>query len=215
MSDSPPLRFEDLVVSTSSGDRTVLIVTPTRKLRVGRKRLDRYREGDRTSPLDDLVVERIEAHEGPVDAVLLRSYDSPGASWGLDEDLDADEIAALGYHLVRGQLKLCRQAIALGTTAVISTDLTPRDFDALLDGWRRLGRELRKKGELERNVKEDADLFLIDHFTLWTTRPLEEFRDQALSSVFDLAQRYRGRLQALRERLVKRDAAMAAAEEEE
>lgn len=208
MSESSPLRFEDLVVPTPSGDRTVLVVTPTRKIRVGRERLARYREGDRTNELDDLVLERIRAHEGPVDAVLLRSWDGEQASWGFDEDLDHDELAALGYHLVRGQLKLCREAIVLGTTAVISTELTPRDFDALLDGWRRLGRELRKKGELERNVKEDVDLFLIDHFTLWTTRPLEEFRDQALPSVFALAQRYRGRLDSLRERLSERKKAM-------
>lgn len=213
MSDSPPLRFEDLVVPTPSGDRTVLVVTPTRKLRVGRERLDRYREGDRTSELDDLVIDRIREHDGPVDAVLLRSWDGENASWGFDEELDADELSALGYHLVRGQLKLCRRAIVLGTTAVVSTDLTPRDFDALLEGWRRLGRELRKKGELERNVKEDTDLFLIDHFTLWTTRPLEEFRDQALPSVFALAQRYRGRLEALRERLADRQKAMDTAED--
>jgi hypothetical protein len=213
MSDSSPLRFEDLVVATPAGDRTVLVVTPTEKIRVGRDRLDRYREGDRTSELDELVLERIREHDGPVDGVLLRSWDGENASWGLDEELDPDELSALGYHLVRGQLKLCRQAIVLGTTAVVSVELTPRDFDALLEGWRRLGRELRKKSELERNVKEDTDLFLIDHFTLWTTRPLEEFRDQALPSVFALAQRYRGRIEALRERLTERNKAMEASDD--
>jgi hypothetical protein len=145
--------------------------------------------------------------------VLLRAWDGADASWGFDEDLDHDELMALGYHQMRAQLKLCRRALVLGTVAVVNTDLNPRDFDALLEGWRSFSRALHKKAELERDVKEDADLFLLDHFTLWTTRPMDEFRDQGLPAVFDLAQRYRGRLESLKQRLADRERAMHATDE--
>jgi hypothetical protein len=210
MSDAEPLRFEELVLPTPSGDRRILVVTPTEKIRFGRERLARLREGDRSRDLDDVVLERIRAHDGPLDAVLLRAWDGAEASWGFDEDLDHDELMALGYHQVRAQLKLCRRALVLGTVAVVNTDLNPRDFDALLEGWRRFSRALRKKEELERDVKEDADLFLLDHFTLWTTRPMDEFRDQGLQAVFDLAQRFRGRLDSLKQRLTERERAVYA-----
>lgn len=43
-----------------------------------------------------------------------------------------------GHHLMRGNLRLFRRAIVLGATALCSTDLTPRNFDATLEGWRRI-----------------------------------------------------------------------------
>jgi hypothetical protein len=208
VSETSPLRFEEVIVASGSGERTALIVTPTTKIRLGRERLARLREGDRDSEVDDLVLERIRSHTGRIDAVLLRSWDGPAASWGFDEGLDHEELTALGYHLMRGQLRLFRRAIVLGTTALCSTDLTPRDFDATLEGWRRLSRELRDKGDLERNLKEETDLFLLDYFTLWTTRPLQEFVDQALPAVFDLVHRHRDRFDVLKTRLTKRAEAM-------
>ncbi len=208
MNETAPLRFDELVVPTRDGERTVLVAVPTRKIRLGRDRLARMREGDRDSALDELILDTLRARDKRIDALLLCSWAGPGASWGFDEDLDQDELVALGYHLTRSQLKLFRRALVLGATAVCSTDLTPRDFDAVLEGWRRLSRELREKGELERNLKEDTDLFLLEYFTLWTTRPLQEFCDQALPSVFDLAQRYRERLDVLRARLTERERAM-------
>lgn len=212
MNAESPLRFEEITIQTRSGDRSVLVTRPTRKIRLGRERLARYREGDRDDELDDLIVEKLQSFEKAPDGLLMQCWDGANGSWGFDEDVDHEELMALGYHLMRGQLKLVRRALVLGTVAVCSTDLTPRDFDAVLDGWRRLSRELREKGDLERNLKEDADLFLLDNFTLWTTRPMEEFRDQAMASVFELVERHRDRLQGLRDRLIERDKAMVDAD---
>lgn len=203
-----PLEFEDIQIQTRSGERTVLVARPTRKLRLGRDRLARLREGDRNNELDDLIIDELQKHDEPPEGILMQCWDGADASWGFDEELDHEELTALGYHLMRGQLKLCRRALVLGTVAVCSTDLTPRDFDAVLEGWRRLSRELRDKGELERNLKEEVDLFLLDNFSLWTTRPMAEFRDQALASVFDLIERKRDRIGGLRERLMDRERAM-------
>lgn len=196
----PRLELSDFEVATPSGSRRALVVTPAQKIRVGAKRLgDDLSTVTVPSPLDEQIVRRAASWPRPIDVVLLRSWGgNEDHSWGFDPSLGDAETDALGYRIMQGQLAFYRQVMALGIFALVATDLTAREFDALVRATVRLGRELgarAKQGDGDPALATDR--WILDHFSLWTTRPFDEFVHQGLPEVFNLVDRYRDKLKAL------------------
>ena len=192
----PQLEFSDLAVATSSGERHALVVTPIVPIRVGRGRLDSTRSGDRGSQVDDEIVQQVAKWPKKIDVVLLRSWGgSEDRSWGFAPELRDEEVDELGYELMRDQLAFFRRIIGLGTYALAATDLSAREFDAMLRGTLRLTRELSARIVAgASDGVDELDRWIIDHFSLWTTRPFDEFVVQTLPSLFALVDRYAQRL---------------------
>ena len=193
---APKLDVSDIVVATSSGTRHALVVTPDERIRVGRGRLDSTRAGDRGSEVDDEIVRQVGAWPKKIDVVLLRSWGgSEDRSWGFAPELSEPEVDDLGYELMRDQLAFFRRIIGLGTYALAATDLSAREFDAMLRGTLRLTREL--SGRIASGAADEVDeldRWILDHFSLWTTRPFDEFVVQTLPSLFALVDRHSQRL---------------------
>lgn len=190
---SPQLEFEEIEVNGPAGTRIALVVSAAQKIRIGRERLEQVRGGDPSSPVDDEIVRCLTSWPRRVDAVLLRSWaGSEDRSWGLDPMLDDDELGELAYAMMRGQLALYRRLLVHRVFALVSTDLMTRDFDALVQAAFRLS------GELTARIAEDPDgcevdridRWILDHFSLWTTRPFEEFVVQGVPRVFGLVERH-------------------------
>jgi len=193
----PRLEFSDFEVATSSGNRRALVVTPAEKIRVGWARLGMAdAEAGVPSLIDGEIVRRVASWPRPIDVVLLRSWGGDESrSWGFDPALGDAETDALGYRLMQGQLAFYRQVIALGIFALVATDLSAREFDALVRATVRLGRELgarAKQGDGDPTLATDR--WILQHFSLWTTRPFDEFVHQGLPEVFNLVDRYRDKL---------------------
>jgi hypothetical protein len=199
----PRLEFSDFEVATSSGIRRALVVTPAERLRVGRVRIDSTKSGDRGSAVDDEIVRQVAQWPHKVDVVLLRSWGgSDDRSWGFDPALGDDEVDELGYELMRDQLAFFRRIIGLGTYALAATDLSAREFDAMLRGTLRLTRELSARIVAgDSDGADELDRWILDHFSLWTTRPFDEFVLQALPSLFTLVDRHAQKLADLTARL--------------
>lgn len=203
----PRLELEEVEVETSAGRRVALVVSAAEKLRIGRARLERIREGDKSSPVDDEILRRLAAWPRPVDAVLLRSWaGSDERSWGFDPTLEVDELRELGYAMMRGQLALYRRLLVHRVFALVSTDLTARDFDALVHGAFCLSAELTDKiSSNDEGCEVDRiDRWILDHFALWTTRPFDEFVVQGVPRLFTLIERHTDELVALSARAAAR-----------
>jgi len=200
MAGDPRLEFSDFEVAIPSGKRRALVVTPAEKIRVGRGRLGLEElAANEPSPVDGEIIRRVATWPRPIDVVLLRSWGGDeNRSWGFDPQLDDAQTDALGYRLMQGQLAFFRQVIGLGVFALVATDLTVREFDALLRASTRLGRELgvrAKQGVGDATL--ETDRWILDHFSLWTTRPFDEFVLQGLPALFNLVDKYRDKLAAL------------------
>jgi hypothetical protein len=203
-SDAPRLEFEEVEVETATGKRVALVVSAGEKIRIGRGRLDQIRQGDTSSPVDDEIVRCLAAWPRGVDAVLLRSWaGSEERSWGFDPTLDGEELRELAYSMMRGQLALYRRLLVHRVHALVSTDLTARDFDALLAGAFRLSGELTARiasGD-ESTELDRVDRWILDHFSLWTTRPFHEFLVQGVPRVFAMVEKHADELAALSSRI--------------
>ena len=202
--DAPRLEFEEVEIETSVGKRVALVVSAAEKIRIGRSRLERVRQGDTSSPVDDEIVRRLASWPRAIDAVLLRSWAGhEERSWGFEPTLAHDELRELADSMMRGQLALYRRLLVHRVFALVSTDLTTRDFDALLDGAFRLSRELSAKiaDAREGSEVDRVDRWILDHFALWTTRPFDEFVVQGVPRLFNLVDRHAEELAALCKRI--------------
>lgn len=200
---APQLEFSDFETEVLGVQRRALVVTPAERIRVGRARLG---GGEPTlpkaSPLDDEIVRQVASWPRPVDVVLLRSWGgSEARSWAFDPELDDDGTDELAYAIMRDQLAFYRDVLALGVHALVATDLSAREFDAMLRANTRLLRELtgRARGNAAR-LHDPADRWVLTHLTLWTTRPFDEFVLQGLPELFSLVDRHRDDLAALVQR---------------
>lgn len=193
MADGPRLELSDFEIATAGGTRRTLVVTPAERIRVGAARLVDGTTTGAPSAIDDAIVRRIADWPRPADVVLLRSWGGDEErSWGFDPSLDDAQTDALGYRLMLGQLAFYRQVLRLGVFALVATDLDARAFDALLRGSMRLGRELgarAKRGDTDPSLV--ADRWILEHVSLWTTRPFDEFVLQGLPALFGLVDRHR------------------------
>jgi len=200
---APLLDVSDFEVVTSQGVRRALVVTPAERLRVGRSRIDATKAGDRGSEVDDEIVEKVSTWPEKIDVVLLRSWGgSEERSWGFEPTLSDAEVDELGYQLMRDQLAFFRRIIALGTYAIAATDLSAREFDAMVRGTMRLTRELSARiGAGAASDADALDRWILDHFSLWTTRPFDEFVLQGLPSLFTLVDRHAHKLADLTARI--------------
>lgn len=199
----PRLEFSDFEVAIPTGKRRALVVTPAQKIRVGQARLGADpSHANEPSAIDGEIVKQVASWPQPVDVVLLRSWGGDeNRSWGFDPSLGDAETDALGYRIMQGQLAFYRQVISLGVFALVATDLTAREFDALVRATVRLGRELGTRAKQgDGDPSHATDRFILDHFSLWTTRPFDEFVLQGLPEVFNLVDRYRDRLASLASR---------------
>jgi hypothetical protein len=200
---APALEFSDFEVAASHGIRRAIVVTPTERIRVGRARLDATQAGTRGSTVDDEIVRVVAGWPHKVDVVLLRSWGgSEDRSWGFEPGLADAEVDELGYQMMRDQLAFFRRIIALGTYALAATDLSAREFDAMLRGTLRLTRELGARiAAGGSDGTDEVDRWILDHFSLWTTRPYDEFVIQTLPSLFSLVDRHADKLDDLRTKL--------------
>ena len=182
------LEFSEFETQVFGAERRALVVTPTARIRVGRSRLTAPAAGGKVSGVDAEVVRRLGEWPKPVDVVLLRS-------WGFDPDLRADEVDVLAYAIMRDQLAFFRDVIGLGVFALVATDLSAREFDAMLRATTRLSRELSGRAKSGSATPDDeVDRWILEHLSLWTTRPYDEFVLQGLPELFALVDRHRGRL---------------------
>lgn len=190
------LEFGDFETEVLGVPRRALVVTPAQKIRVGRSRLTQPSTPGKASEVDAEVVRQLGAWPAPVDVVLLRSWGGDEAhSWGFAEDLTPEEVDALGYALMRDQLAFFRDIIRLGVFGIVSTDLTAVEFDAMRRATTRLSRELGGRAKAGTATADDElDRWILEHLSLWTTRPFDEFVLQGLPELFALVDRHRGRL---------------------
>lgn len=190
------LEFSDFETEVLGAVRCALVVTPTARIRVGRSRLTAPVAGGKVSGVDAEVVHRLGEWPKPVDVVLLRSWGGDESrSWGFDPDLRPDEVDALAYAIMRDQLAFFRDVIGLGVFALVATDLSAREFDAMLRATTRLSRELGGRAKSGSATSDDeVDRWILEHLSLWTTRPYDEFVLQGLPELFALVDRHRGRL---------------------
>lgn len=193
---APLLDVSDFEVVTTEGVRRALVVTPAERLRVGRARIDATKAGDRGSDVDDEIVQQVSTWPEKIDVVLLRSWGgSEERSWGFEPALSDAEVDELGYQLMRDQLAFFRRIIALGTYAIAATDLSAREFDAMVRGTMRLTRELTARiGAGAASDADTLDRWILDHFSLWTTRHFDEFVLQGLPALFALVDRHAHKL---------------------
>jgi hypothetical protein len=191
------LDYSEVQTDGPAGRRLALVVTPNERVRVGRARLELPPGGP--SAIDAEIVRRIGEEPDRFGVVLLRSWGGDESrSWAFDPDLTEDEAEALGYVLVRDQLAFFRDVIPLGVFALVSTDLTAREFDATRRGSARLARELAGRAKSgSSSATDEVDRWILDHLSLWTTRPFDEFVHQGLPELFGLVDRHRGRLSDL------------------
>lgn len=190
------LEFSEFETQVFGAERRALVVTPTARIRVGRSRLTAPAAGGKVSGVDAEVVRRLGEWPKPVDVVLLRSWGGDESrSWGFDPDLRADEVDVLAYAIMRDQLAFFRDVIGLGVFALVATDLSAREFDAMLRATTRLSRELSGRAKSGSATPDDeVDRWILEHLSLWTTRPYDEFVLQGLPELFALVDRHRGRL---------------------
>lgn len=193
------LEFEEIETDVSGNPRRALVVTPSAKLRVGRDRLQADAAPGKASVLDGEIVARVAASSSAPEVVLLRSWGgAEERSWGFDAGLTAAEVDELGYAIMRDQLAFFRDVIPLGVFAVVATDLTAVEFDAMRHATTRLTRELGGRARSgTADADDDIDRWILEHLSLWTTRPFDEFVLQALPALFTLIDRHRARLSAL------------------
>lgn len=190
------LEFSDFETEVLGAPRRALVVTPAQKIRVGRSRLTAPTVEGKPSDVDSEIVRQLGAWPQRVDVVLLRSWGGDeGHSWGFAADLEPDEVDAVGYALMRDQLAFFRDVIRLGVFGIVSTDLTAVEFDAMRRATTRLSRELASRAKAGIATADDElDRWILEHLSLWTTRPFDEFVLQGLPELFGLVDRHRGRL---------------------
>jgi hypothetical protein len=190
------LEFSEFETEVLGAARRALVVTPAVRIRVGRSRLAAPADAGKVSGVDSEIVRRLGEWPKPVDVVLLRSWaGDESRSWGFDPDLAADEVDALGYAIMRDQLAFFRDVIRRGVFALVATDLSAREFDAMLRATTRLSRELGGRAKSGSATPDDeVDRWILEHLSLWTTRPYDEFVLQGLPELFALVDRHRGRL---------------------
>jgi hypothetical protein len=190
------LEFSDVETTVGGVSRRALVVTPTARIRVGRGRLAHPTDVGKVSSVDAAIVRRIGEWPHKVDIVLLRSWGGDESrSWGFEPDLTPDEVDALGYSIMRDQLAFFRDIIPMGVFALVATDLTAREFDAMLRATTKISRELGGRAKSGTATPDDeVDRWIVEHLSLWTTRPYDEFVLQGLPELFLLTDRHRGRL---------------------
>lgn len=197
------LDFSDFEITLGEKVRRVLVVTPIAPIRVGRERLVAIGDGDPSSPVDDEIVERLASWPSSVGVLLLRSWcGDESRSWGFADDLTADEVAQLGVALTRSQLLFFRRILARGLHAMVATDLTAREFDAMRQGTMTLSQRFAEQARgVGLSAAEQVDRWILEHFSLWTTRPFEEFVAHGLPDLFNLADKHAETLRELRAQL--------------
>ena len=181
--------------------RRVLVARAIKPSRLDRDRHDRMRKGDYSSPINVELLAAIAGSDRPVDAVIFDNDNN----WGFDEGLDDEELAELGYHMTRSQLALYRNAARSGVRVVVGVGFGSREVDGYTRGGERVVEELERaqQSAAPSESSSQLDLWLIDHLTLWTTAPLEEFLDDRLPEVLHKADRSRRQLERLLQALEK------------
>jgi hypothetical protein len=186
------LRLVD--VATPVGPRRAVVAAPARPVRLDRARLERMRAGNYASAVNDDLLEFLKRE--PVSAIL---FDGGSPDWGFTADLSDDEVSELGFHMLRSQLRLFRDAARCGVHVVVGVGLGAREVYGYLHGAERLQWELESrvaKGEADAALAR-LDLWLLDRMTLWTALGADAFLDERLAEVLVGAVRRRKRLDTL------------------
>ena len=113
----------------------------------------------------------------PIDAAVFLCNGS-GGRWAFDDALEDAEIEELADAMVRGQLALYRGLVNNSIFSLTGIQLRPRDHAALQRATERVAAKIEK--EMSNTAFFDRshmrfDLWLLDHFALWTTMSREEF----------------------------------------
>lgn len=182
------LRIDETRVETVSGPRTAWVVTPTRRLRVDRERLEAFREhGYPSSDVDRELLALVRATGSDSQLVVMRARDPEGeGSWGFEDDLTEDETHELGEHLVRDQLPMYRRMIAAGVFAILHVDFGLREVDAYQRGIRRVLEELEAGSIPELAHAEDAvaqlqaDRWILHNLTFFFELSFDDVLDTVL-----------------------------------
>lgn len=175
----------------------MLVVRVVSPARMDRARLERMREGNYASPVNDEILASVAEAGRPVAAIV---FDADSPDWGFTDDLTEEEVGELGYHMIRSQLNLYRRAARAGVRVVVGVGFGPREVDGYTRGGDRMVEELERTLQ-DRSAADSSasqlDLWLIDHLTLWTTASLDEFLDHRVAEVIGSADRGRRKLERL------------------
>jgi hypothetical protein len=181
-------------VATPVGPRRAVVATPSRPVRLDRARLERMRAGNYASPVNDDLLALLQ--RDPVSAIL---FDGGSPHWGFTADLSDEEVSELGFHMLRSQLRLFRDAARRGVHVAVGVGLGTREVYGYLHGAERLQWELERrvaKGETDAALAR-LDLWLLDRMTLWTALGADAFLEERLAEVLVGAERRRKRLDSL------------------
>lgn len=173
----PSLELAEQVIDTRRGERVVLVAMPQVPFELGQRRLAELREQTSLSDLDRILLEQVKAWGRPAQA-LVWAADAGGGRWSFDDKLDPQEVADMGYHLVRTHRDLYSGLVLAGISLVYFAGFGEAEREACEMGTRRLIAELERDRDLyhgEEAVRREADL--------WLLRDLVTFRSNAYTDL--------------------------------
>jgi len=175
------MRLSEHRLQAASGERVALVVTPAGELRIGRDRLKALRMTHEGGDTDREILENVRAHAGEDRIVVFRGRAPDGrGSWGFAADLDDDERAELGYHLVASEVPTYRRLVAAGVFALIHVEWGAAEVQAYRAGTERLLDELEASSvpEVEADPAQVAvstiDRYILRHLTSFYEDGFEE-----------------------------------------
>ena len=192
------LDFSEVEFETRNGMRNALIAAPKLRLRLGRERLLRLREGQFGSEINKKLLDAVDHADHPIHLIIFKAGGAGTGNWGFAEDLSDEDAVELGYFLIRSQLRLYLEAARRGVFTVVGVEFGDRELAAYDRGTDKLA------AELEREISDGADstvgrfnLWLIDHIGLWSSLLLEDFLDQRAPEATATAERHQRQIQRL------------------
>jgi hypothetical protein len=192
----PLLELTTIALETRHGTRRALIAAPRQPVILGRERLAALRADDFSSPINERLLAAIDTAEEPIHVVIFKAGGTGG--WHFDDGLDADTCAELGYHLLRSQLRLYRDAATRGVFNVIGVEFGARELEGYARGTDRLAAELEHQiADANDSAVARFDLWLIDHVGLWSGASLEEFLRDSAADATATAERHQRQIARL------------------
>jgi hypothetical protein len=160
-----PFVVTEATVGSGVAARQVMLITPTRPMVVGRKRIDALRHSTGVSRVERWLIEQSRPRGAAARIVLFRAVNDAGERlWQFDPALSDPDLQDGGLVMSRALLPFHRRMMASGVVLIVHTDWGLRECYAMRSGVQKALQDL--SGSPDNDPTREADRWLLSHMLL-------------------------------------------------
>lgn len=183
--DCVSVKIEPRVVSTSTGKRAILVVTPVEHILVGKQRLEALRQRIEHSAVDDDLLAAARRNPEIHGFVMLGTSPDGRGTWRFDDELDDKQRLELAVLMIRAHMPFKRLMFLSGCHDSLYVDWREADVQTMTRAAARLRSELHAEAadtpiDTVEGKRVRLDRWIVERLTFYQGVSLDEVLRQVL-----------------------------------